>query len=550
MLTTTLLVSVLCQGPANLTASVDDPVSHGALGDQRLSLDEAIRLANGTLLLTQLSAAERARVTGTGTVVDTILVDPATVPQISLQQPLTSVTGLGTAGPRLLIRGAAGMGAGMVPVLHAGSQPQALQLRTHLVTVQGLRFAGGQVGVDARMATTGMPVMDMAMVMDCEFEAQTTCGFRLHGTGSDESMLVVVRTSLKNMPAGFLLDDQTAGGSLMGEGEFLTFDGVGVGCDVVENGAGNLTMWMLFRSTFGNGQTLARKRRTATSTQQFMFRLTHCEARCDGDVVDVQGNALGLTMVHHHHSTFVAGATHKALSVWPRTAEFDLHGSEMRFVGDVAVAGNPFTMRVWQQNNLYENGTVTYDVDGALPNLLWNRYTNCTVIVPATARSPVAVRQSEFLDTTVAGQSFFAPIALQGCYRSGGGLSGQASESAPAPARFLGTTTVSPVDPQIGGTVRVSTDLPFGIAAVWDFAISYPRPVTATEPVRFYGDPATVIVLPGMAVFQSNIDVPLPHNPALVGLELYAQAICLPLLGQAYAPVYHLPRGGLIRPRL
>jgi len=32
-------------------------------------------------------------------------------------------------------------------------------------------------------------------------------------------------------------------------------------------------------------------------------------------------------------------------------------------------------------------------------------------------------------------------------------------------------------------------------------------------------------------------------------MELYAQAIALPLLGQPYVPVYHLPRGGLIRPR-
>ena len=105
----------------------------------------------------------------------------------------------------------------------------------------------------------------------------------------------------------------------------------------------------------------------------------------------------------------------------------------MRFVGDVEVSGNPFTQRVWQQNNDYENGTVSYDVDGALPNLLWNRYTNCTLVVPPTALSPVIVRQSEFYNTQIDGQSVFASLTLNGCYRSGGGLTGQSSENAPAP---------------------------------------------------------------------------------------------------------------------
>jgi hypothetical protein len=550
MLTLTLFAACLFQGPAsNLTASVDDPLSHGSVGDAHLSLDEAIRLANGTLSMAQLSPAEQARVTGTGTVVDTIVIDAMVVPTITVQAPLTGVVGGGMMAPRVTIQGMPA--GGMMPVLVGGTASHVIALRTHLVTVMELRIVGGQVGVDALVPFTGMPMQDMAMVDGCELEGQTVAGCKLHGATNDESMLMVMRTTMRNMPVGFLVDDQTSGGSMMGESEFITFDGVALGCDVVENGMGNLTMWMLFRSTFTNGTTLARLRRTPTSTQQFMFRFTHCDAHCSGDVIDVQGNSAGLTMVHHHHSDFVAGATHKAFWIWPRTAEFDIHGSEMRFTGDVSVACNPFTMRVWQQNNHYENGTVTYDVDGALPNLLWNRYENCSFVVPSTARSPVALRSCELFNTPVTASSLFAPVQLQGCYRSGGTLTGQATETSPAPARFLGTTTVTPTEPQIGTSVRVSADLPFGIGAMWDFALeSYPRPTTTIEPVRFYGDPATVIVLPGFVVFQSYIDVPLPYMTELVGMELYAQAVAVPLLGQTYAPVYHLPRGGLIRPRL
>jgi hypothetical protein len=70
------------------------------------------------------------------------------------------------------------------------------------------------------------------------------------------------------------------------------------------------------------------------------------------------------------------------------------------------------------------------------------------------------------------------------------------------------------------------------------------------EPVRFYGDPTTAIILPALVLFQSQLVVPIPNVPALVGLEYYAQGITLPLLGQTWAPDYHLPRGSLVRPVL
>ncbi|MCA8974485.1 MAG: hypothetical protein KDC98_07170, partial [Planctomycetes bacterium] len=155
-----------------------------------------------------------------------------------------------------------------------------------------------------------------------------------------------------------------------------------------------------------------------------------------------------------------------------------------------------------------------------------------------------------FTNTAVSGQSLFAPITLQGCYRSGGTLSGYATESGPAPAVMLGDTVVAPADPQIGTALNLSTDLPYGIGLIWIFTFSQPRPTTTVEPVRYYGDPATAIVLPGMVVFQTNTAVPLPVNPGLVGLELYVQGVTLPLLGQWWVPGYHLPRGALVRPRL
>lgn len=548
MLLLSIVSAALLQGPGGLTLNVNDPQSHGVVGDGALSLDEAIRIANGTLATSALSTAEQGQVAGAGTIVATIRVDPAVVPTITLQSPLTDFVGNGMAGPRVAINGMA-MGSSLRAVIQGGAHAHVFALRSHTVDLMGLKIVGGQIGVDAAMPMMTGPMM-MAMVMRCELENQTAAGIKLHATGSQHSMLMTMHTALRNMPVGFLVDDQSAGGRVMGECEFVTMDGVTLGCEVTENGSGNLSMFMLFRSNFTNGQTLARKRRGATSTQQFMFRFVHIVADCSADVVDIEGVANGLTMIHHHHSDWIAGVGQRAFWVHPRTAQFDVHGSEMRFVGDVEVAGNPFTMRVWQQNNDYENGTVSYDVDGALPNLLWNRYTNCTLTAPPTALSPVVVRQSEFYGTQVNGQSIFAPISLDGCYRSGGSIGGNSSESNPAPSVFLGDTTIAPPDPQLGTAVDLTCDLPFGIGCVWVFSFSYPRPTTTVEPVRHYGDPATAIVLPGMVLFQSTTSVPLPNIPELAEVELYITGITLPLLGQSWVPDYHLPRGELVRPRL
>jgi hypothetical protein len=222
----------------------------------------------------------------------------------------------------------------------------------------------------------------------------------------------------------------------------------------------------------------------------------------------------------------------------------------MVFDGDIVIAGGTTSPRFWHQNNQYKNCAITFDVAGALPNLLWNRYENCTITVPALARSPVIIRDSHMSNTDIDGQSFLAPVTVDGCYRAGGALTGFVSETTPAPALFLGSTEVSPQDPQVGTSLQLSTDLPPGIALFWDIADSYARPVTSQEPVRFYGNPASVIVLPAVAIFQTTLTIPIPLTPGLIGLEFYAQGIAVPWQATLQAPAYHLPRGGPINLRL
>lgn len=544
MILSTCIVALLAsgQGPG-FTAIVDDPQSHGTVGDSLLSLDEAIQLANGTLLLANLSTAEQARVATTSASTE-IIVDAANTPVITMQAPLTSLTGL--AGSTSIVRVTGIPTAKTLPILNGGTQPSIFSLSTRFAMVYGLRFENGGIAIDAKMAPSGPPAMQMAMVSGCDFEGQTSSAIRLRGTGNDSTKMMVRNCSMRNMPVGFRMDDQTVNGTLMSDNEHITMDGVALGCSFFAGGSGQVSMWSIWRSSFVNGETLAKSTRSPTATQLMMLRIVYTDAICSGDVIDMEGTSAGTSMVHHHHGDWVAGPNDYCLRTHPRTAQFDVHGSEMSFDGDILMAGGTTSPRFWHQNNEYKNGTITFDIEGALPNLVWNRYENCSIVVPQLARSPVVIKDSQLIGTDIDSQSFLAPANLSGCYRSGSPLSGFVNESDSAPVPFLGSTEVAPREPHVGDPLHLSADLPSGISMVWDIAESYSRPTTSTEPIRLYGDPSMAVLLPIVVIFQSTITVPIPNTPALAGQEFYAQGIALPWLNMPHAPAYQLPRGGRI----
>ena len=127
----TFVLALSPQGGGDLTAAVNDSNSPGAVGDALLSLEEAICLANGTLELNQLSADEKARVSGTGSVVNQINLDAAVTRFIMLDAELSAVIGQGTVVAIEAV-------SSSKPVLLGGSVESVLTLSTHLARVRGL----------------------------------------------------------------------------------------------------------------------------------------------------------------------------------------------------------------------------------------------------------------------------------------------------------------------------------------------------------------------------------------------------------------------------
>ncbi len=527
------------------TAHVDDARSHGAVGDAFLSLDEAIQLCNGTLTLAQLSASEAAKVTGIGAIIDTIELDPLRTPMITLEGSLAAITG--QTGSFVRVHGVV-VGAGHTAtrvVVDGGPFGNVFSLRTHRCEVAGLHITSGQVAFDVETTQGGIIEAFMARIEDCDMHGQTTAAVVLSASGNARSSVLLHHCEFHNLQRAIFIDDHGAGGFAMLHAMHCHFDQVITGCEAaVSSSGGAMSMAMFDRSEFKQGQDFLRVQRASTGNQQFMVRLLHCDISASGDAVDVQGNALGMTMVHHHHSTLAAGFGQKALAVGPKSALFDVHGSEVEFVGDVLVRSNIFTQRVWQQNNVYRNGVVTFDCDGSLPNVAQNHYVNCQLLVPSTARSALRLRSCELLNSSVAAQSLLAPVSMQDCWRSGATTSGFVSEAQPAVGRFLSQASVSPTHVDLGATFDLGSDAPQGVFLFWVMALAVEQPNTTEEPFRFYGEPLGAETI-WLTFGQANVTMTMPNDPAFLAYEFYFAAATWSQL--PYGPEVTLPRGGRIQ---
>ena len=523
------------------TATVQDPATPGLLGDSLLSLDEAIQLANGTLTIAQLSSGEAGQVQGSS--VNRIEFAVSTVIVTANPTAVASGTALtidgrvpGVAGARLRLVAAA-------PPANA-----LLVSNSPALTVRNVLFDGGSVGMQVQQPNGGL--MSRGLIEDCLFTRQGSIALELIAdpAAGNRSGLSINRTEFRDTPIAINIRDTSVAGGAYLISEFLSFERVGVGIDIESSGTGNTSVMQLWRSKMVDSDTLLRMRRAPASSQRQLLRVVHGEFLCRGDVTDVQG-ADGETVFHHHHATFHAGPGSKAYWVHPRTARFDVHGSENRFIGDVDISANRFTQRIWHENNDYRNGTYRLDNDGGRPEMLWNRFLNFPIEINAAARTPLLMQTCELINSPVNGNSTAGGVTLDTCFLLSAPLSGQVMSINQAPTPWFGTSEVSPEEPKLGSLLRFTSDVPPGMGVVWALGTGLSRPTTTAFPYRFYADPNDIVItLPGLFVLRTTLEFVVPQDPALVGLEFYAQAISVPIFGQSHPPV-HLPRGGLIRPK-
>lgn len=534
LLCATLLASaVASQAP---TAAVNDPVSPGTLGDSLLSLDEAIRVVNGMLPVSGLSAGEAARLRGSGVPTD-IEIDAAVTPTITLAQAPPALHGPGMVDVAL-------RGVGGRPVLDAGTLPHALDLRSTHVTVANLAIRGGVSGI---LGDGGMHAMmgRHMMLMGLDISGQTRSGVQLSAQGMMGMTMVMLRDSvLHDLATGIEIDDHSNGGAVMLDAEHVTFDNVQRGVDLFSDATGSMTMCRMWRCKMTSGVQLAQVRRGATSDQRIMLMIVAGKFTCSGDMIDALGTAVVETAIHAHESVFRPGPGRKAFVCGPQNARIDFHISENEVHGDVMVAEGRLNRRLWAWNNLFQDGVFSVSNEGAPTSLRWNRFERCTIRALPTNQAQMIHSSSEFVGCSIDGQSFLGDVFLENCYLSNTTRSGSVTNSSPAPSPWLAKTSASTDTPSLGGHVDLTLDLPPGMLGVWQLGLSDPNVVLTQEPFRSYArQSGPLLLLPGIFAMRTTLRVPVPSDPSLAGIGIYCMPITGPFQGQRHVPLYHLPPG-------
>ena len=252
-------------------------------------------------------------------------------------------------------------------------------------------------------------------------------------------------------------------------------------------------------------------------------------------------------MVDVHHANWTASPGFKALHVLPRDAWIDLHGSEMQFVGDVAIGAGANSARLWLNNNTFRSGRLVVDNAGAPPSIIWDKFEDCAIETASGNSVPLVIDTGELHRTVVFGNSAGAPIQLGNTYRVGGSLQGAVVESNAAPSPWISEASVGADFVRLGTPLVLQGNLPPRMAGAWLIGISPPRPITSSPLFQFYFDTNLFISLRSVLIGNSQLGLVVPNNFELTKFEFYAQMLTAPVFGQQHVPPVSFPRGARFR---
>jgi len=536
---------------AQVTASVNDARSHGTLGDAFLSVDECIRLANGSLAYSALSPQEVARLSGVSGVVETIRIDAAVTPVITLERQLTDVIGQHHAHVHVEFDGIDGPGG--PPLIDARSAPIALPLRTNHAHVHNLVLHGGGIGVDFDTTLHYHP-SEFAELEHVHLEHQTQVGLRISNPAVNgmQAPITLHEVHIHGSPTGIHVVDQSMFGNVDATGEHVEIEDCDTGIRVSIGSTGGDHRLALSRSNVGRVDAAVVVERTSqASDSRWQFRFVHGTYRAFGSAFDVASTAAGRTGVNLHHVEVEGGVqtTDYALRVGPAAAHAALLATECSFRGLVAVAAGASGSLCRLHNDRFAAGALSLSLAAGSADLQWNNFTSFPITIEAPTASlpgPVPLQacelvRSDLLDLT-SGHTM-----LDACFLGGSVLSSNVQNLRPQLAPWIGRTSVSPKDPPAGGYVDLQVDLHPGTAAIWLLGSVIPDPITTSVPLRFYFDLTTAVALPGLQTLTDRVRLPIPARQSLVGASFYLQAVQVPTQGQPLVPPVFLPVGSIIQ---
>jgi hypothetical protein len=502
-------------------AFVNDPLSHGTLGDGLLSLNEAILLHNGTLLPSQLSAAEAAQLSlipGTGNTSDVtwIDIDAANTPVIAIQQDLAPIldTPFG-----LLIKG---FGDQVVFDFSGPGITHGLRVPANSFSLQDVALVGGPYGIDCTQTdVSGQAGLSLQSV---RFEGQAQFGLRVAGTLPNAPGRVVLdRCRFVGAPIAVQIDEAPSGRLGIYEAIDVEVVGAQTGFDAAL-GAGGFSRFTFDRVSIDASVRGVRIARPSAAANRQVY--------VEGDLVRVR--SADCARIECHGS----GLTWAVLRGWDLRASaggaaFTLGGAGQAVFGEVCefttegavavgcgAAPQPLALR----NARCANGPVALAASATQAlTVTESRFDGCAV--STLGSGPIAVAQSCFVGGSLQGTAT-APMQLVDSFAGAGGA--HVAQANPLAAPQLGSMAIAPADPQVGTTVVLQADLPPGLAGVFALGFTAAAPAVLGPTLRLYFDLASYVLLPGLYVGQQSCPWAIPAASAFVGTDLVAHFAVLP----------------------
>ncbi|HEB53721.1 MAG TPA: hypothetical protein ENI87_10755 [bacterium] len=535
-----LLAAGVPHGPTgtfHAVAFVNDPLSHGTVGDAFLSLNEAIQLQAGTLQLAQLSAAEQIQVsllpgTGPNTDITWIDVDSEVVATITIQQDLDPISNTPFG---LLLRGS----GGEVTLDFSGANlTHGIRSTSNGIIVEGFRFVGGPYGIDADLADASGQTG--CTVIDCTFENQAQFGVRATGTQANGvGRLILQNCRFDNVAAPVLVDESPAGRNTIFEAHDVRITGATDAFDLAigTGGTARFTFDRVRIQCTGTGIDLLAP---ATNGRPTLVEGLHTRIRAATCArIDAASDAVTWLQCSMWNLLASPGGTSLELGAPGAQVYGDLN--ELRSEGDLTITTGAAPLPLTIRNLRARNGNVTLSTEPTQALLVTeSRLTDC---VTATAGTGVVDLDGSCFDGgTVGATGPNGLLAATGCYLSSAGPGVTVSQPLPQPQ--LGAMTVSPDDVPFGGSIQFQADLPAGLVCAFALG-TVPSTLPALPPPFYvYLDLNEFVFLPGVYVGQQSATWTVPAQPAFFGADLVVQAAVLPV-GPLQAPPLQLPPGWL-----
>lgn len=504
-------------------AEVNDPLSHGVVGDSLLSINEAIQLHNRTLLTSQLSVAEQNQLSGAGADIAWINIDASSVPTVTVERDFDVIQDWPHG---FLLQGF--NGDAEIDFTGPGLQ-HGFRATSNFASWRNLILRGGPRGIELQQtdASFGGTVLDHVT-----FVGQSVAGFVGSGLSANGyGRVLFTRCTFSNVPSAATWDESPSGRTSVFVVADTITSGVTNGFDVLLGQGGAAVLQFERDSVEATGAAIV-ARRTAGGDRAVMASFVHVQTR-GGSGVSLAGDASASTSVDVRGLDLVSQTS--ALALGSVGAGVSGLIEDSRVVGGVGLHAS--VAGPLDANNLYVGGggTLTVSSGGAAMRVRRSRMVG--VGVGTAGGVGIAIEDSSIEGGSVQG-SASAALALTRCHVTGL-IGANTTSSAPVASVQIGQLTVTPFVATTGGSIQIASEMPAGFVGLYVLGFTSSTPLFLAPELHVYLDLATAVTLPGITIGQQTASLQIPNDPAFWDTDWVAQAAVLAPAG--VAPAVHTP---------